>query len=236
MTDPERLRIIDKVKKLLALADGAGATPGESAAAAARAAAILEHYKLERAELDAPDDEAVGADHEIFSRSGAIPTWQRMLVFVIARATGTSSYILRRGRTFQRLMLIGRPSDVEVAKYLFSYCKLEINRLTDEYADRCEIIGQKERNNFRVGAVMTIAEKLGVVRDRQRAAASSTAIVRVEARDAAVEAFVKSMNIPTARKPKISYDQDARALGKDAARSIEIRKGVGEGEKTKVLK
>jgi hypothetical protein len=243
MTDPERTRIIDKVKKLLALADGAGATPGESAAAAARAAEILERYKLERAEVDATDDETVSTDNELTHVSGSIPTWQRMLAFTVGKATGTQSYLLKEGprthgypRRFQRLMLIGRPSDVEVAKYLFMYCKMEIERLTKKYADLGDIIGQKERNNFRVGAVMTLAEKLGVIRDEARAAASSTAIVRVEARDEAVQAVVKSLDMRTARKPSIAYDQDARALGKDAAREIEIRKGVGDGEKAKGLK
>jgi len=51
-----------------------------------------------------------------------------------------------------------------------------------------------------------------------------------------VMALPKSLNMRTARKPTISYDQDARALGKDAAREIEIRKGVGDGEKAKGLK
>lgn len=238
MTDADRERVIDKVRKLLALAEGAGATPGESAAAAARAAEILERYKLSLSELDIETDaEPVGKDAEMYRGGGSLPGWIRMLAHICAKSCGCSTYLswTPMGRS-RRICLVGRKSDTEVATYMFCYLRREIDRLAIEARDWGELRGSVSLNNFRIGACYTIGKRLSVVRDETRRESTSTAIAKVEKLDAKVEAVVKSMKLRTAKKPKVTPDASARRLGMQAAERIELHSGKALEGKRKALK
>lgn len=127
----------------------------------------------------------------------------------------------------RRLLIIGRPSDAAVAEYTFSYLRREITRLADLHRGA----GRSYLNAFRIGAVTEVQRRLASAKREARQGATSTAIVRVDARDAAIDAWCEQESIGKARK--VSYrpsDADAYHAGRKAGADIPLHPGVGPGD------
>jgi len=243
--------VIDKIIKLLALAEGEGANPNEAAVAAARAAELLERHKLDRADIEASSqepDEDVTDGGELPGVGGTrIPKWCGLLASSIAAANGCKLlYWSRQHRVTKKwgryIVIIGRPSDVAVVKYIHTYVAREIDRLRAEAKDRGEIYGDLQSNNFRCGAVDAVRMKLNEAKREtreqfRREGGSSNAIVLVKQRDAKVDLWMHN-KFPKLRGGQSwggSHDHDAYAAGKRAGATISMNRGL-EGKPIKALK
>lgn len=244
--------IIETIARLLRLAEGQGATPAEAANAAAHAARLMAANRIERADVDAHGHDSTPTTAEPI-RTEADPlyigaqaaVWIGQLAAGIALTQNCRVYWSRRNG-LQRLVIIGRASDVAVTRYLFSYTRREIDRLCDEAVAQYLIEnGRTPRNNFRMGAVQEVCSRL---QDAQREAATayaryhsnavtSTALARVEADGTAVETYMRKTvpNLRTRYASATRLDQDAHEMGREAGRGIALNRGLESGRPVREL-
>lgn len=210
-------KILDRIRKLLALARSSN--PHEAAAAAARAAELMAQHQLAEASLER-EVEAVG-EHEL-DRCGRKVTWKSMLARGVCLACGCDCYWARPwidGAGGRSLRIIGRAADVDAARYLYAYLVREIERLTraawngrHSHAKAMES-ARAWKNAFRSGAASEIARRLRTARQdaldaaRKRAvddAATSEALVRVDRDAAAVTDYMSRLHLVSARRALVS--------------------------------
>ncbi len=241
--------VLDKIARLLRLAENAGATVHEAAAAAGAAAKLMAEHRLERGDLEGAEAEAISdADAPLFVMGRRV-RWVCGLASGIARTQGCRSYVRvvdvydpdrRDVRRRSELKLVGRKSDIESARYLFAYLHREIERLCSLARRRREIErGRVATDSFRVGAAYEVLEKLRAARteaergfaEEHGKTAATRAIVRVDERDAEVQRWMKE-RLELKSAPKFrggSGDAEAAEAGRRAGRAIEIRRGI-DGE------
>jgi len=171
-------QIINKVKKLLRLADGQ-ANEHESAAALAQAQRLIAKHAIEQAMLDesADVDEDLGPlkawEDPLEAGGRRLQRWKYSLAYAIASRNGC--HIYARGGS---LMIIGRASDASTVRYLYDYARRQMDRLGKQYKGN----GRTWIHNWRLGVIDTISRKL---REEQRAAeqevrGGGAAIVKVD--------------------------------------------------------
>lgn len=230
--------VLDKVRKLLRLAESPNAN--EAAAAAAKAQNLIDEHNLSAALLSldegqSDDDE----DIEDFNAKGApldsqpvLHRWRLSLASAVTRANGCRVYI-----TGGSIAIVGRPSDAETSRYLFAYLAHEVERLCEKDGRGC---GRTWRNNYRLGVVDTISQKLHAehkkfVEEKRKLAGSTQALVRVnqaiakvEKRGEDVSAWMKkNLRLYAGSGSSSRYDGSAREAGRRAGRSIVINRAKG---------
>jgi len=236
-------KIVDKVKKLLRLAESADVN--EAAAAAGAAQRLMEEHRIDQAMIDVSEDAGDGVEDEEIHNSGDEPleesgrlaNWKTQLAVAIAGLNGCRVYLGRGYSTGTRqttLCLVGRPSDVASVRYLFSYLTGEIERLCKRNGRG---LGRTWANSFRMGAVHTVRKRLREANRKARDDArlklkgkGTTALVkldralaRVDEQAKAVEAWMKkNMSLGSARSSHSRRDWDAYAAGKRAGDSINL--------------
>lgn len=233
--------IIDKVRKLLRLAESPNAN--EAAAAAAKAQQMIDEYKLSAALL-ALDSGVAEPDEDIedFGAKGApldsqplAHRWRSQLAGTIARANACRIYL-----SGGSIALVGRPSDAETVRYLFAYLTREVERLCERDGKGC---GRTWRNNYRLGVVDTLMNKLHAQRqqfaaEQRKLAADATntqALVRVNQALALVEKrsadtadwIKKNLKLYAGSGSSGRYDGSARQAGRKAGQSININRSKG---------
>jgi hypothetical protein len=156
-------KIIDKIKKLLKL--GESSNQHEAASAMARAASLMDKYKIEQAILT---EEEEGEEKEAISEEECIlyginkrrrSHWRRELANAIAKANGC--YVFYRGA---QVITLGRPSDKATMVYMFKFCEAEIDRLA-----KAQCV-QGEHNSFRLGAARGVRDAIHEEQKEQREA------------------------------------------------------------------
>lgn len=169
------VKILDRIKKLLALAQGKGGTANEVAVAAALAAQLMQAHKL--TEADIPTDETDGSDMvDLPAGADFLDSWKFVLVTCVARSFMCEAVGLRAaGR--RKVRVVGRREDVEVTLEVYGHLVGEVERLTTAYEgdeiewgdmwnrmfgeiDRRTEIFPERRDAYRDGLVAGIATKL----------------------------------------------------------------------------
>lgn len=221
MTHDEQEKIIERVRKLLALAaEGSGASEHEAATAAAKAQELLLRHNLNAAHLeevrDAVDNKIID-DHDSYSMG-----WRSSLIFAIANSTGCravqwTDYRHSFGKKFH---IFGEPANIEVATYLYSYLTRELMRLSPKPA------ASAKGHAFRMGAVHTVALRLRQTFSEFQNASDETRALVVTMSEAVNKALAeKYPKLNKGRGGSIS-DNEAYRAGREAGKSIELRRGV----------
>lgn len=238
---------IEKAAKLLRLATSSN--PHESALAASRAQEIIDRYKLTDVSADlsgSQPDEPIrdfGADPLDCGRK--LDRWRWYLFLGIADGNQCKGYLSNKGG----IAIVGRPSDVNTVRYFYTWLTREVNRLADR---DCTGYGRTYRNNFRLGVVDTVRQKLKaqfaetIAKVKQEAAeadalqlaagdTSSMALVRVNSAVARIERrtvevaswMKKNLNLHSSRRSSGAYDPGARSAGRAAGNEIRMRPSAG---------
>lgn len=242
--------VLAKVQKLLRLATSSNAN--EAALAAAKAQELIDKHQLAAALLTLESAEPTkGLDDEPivdFEKAGApldspkrLDRWRGTLAGVIARQNACRIYF-----SGSDIALVGRPSDAETVRYLYGYLSREVERLTTEQGNG---MGRTWRNNFRLGVVDTIYNKLTQQRREFEAEARATAkadngmalmrvnqaLANIEHRGATVKDWMKSnLKLYSAGGGSSRHDSNARAQGRKAGASIAL--GGSRGRLTSAAK
>jgi hypothetical protein len=167
---PDLNRIVDRVKKLLALSTSTN--PHEAALAAAKAQEILFRHNLSMAMVEAELAEGKASSYvkDRFD-SGGWMDWRRRLLAAVARNN------FCRGVSYQGTRdvgIVGEPHNVLVVKHLYAFLVRELMRQAElEAAAQPGLTADDARSwkrSFYQGAVRTIAHRLTEQRQRDVAA------------------------------------------------------------------
>lgn len=219
-------KVIDKVRKLLRLAERGG-TPEEAASAAAKAQELILRHKLDSVTLDddTPEEEQVVGHHDNapLDASGSA-TWKTRLAHFLC--LHNSCRAVKYGRA---LLIVGTPTNVETVRFLYRHVSDQIQNLTRMSASGR---GKSYANNYRVGCVDGVNEKL---RDMQRAIrqeyAGSSALMVIDKEGKAVDAFMSGLNLRRGARSSMRPDFGARQAGRSAGRGISLNRSVGGGRR-----
>lgn len=163
--DNDQLRIVETVRKLLALA-GNNPNENEAAAASAKAMELLAAYNLDMALVSKPAAGKRGKE----KRKGGLYQWQRDLWRAVAKLnfclyeTRKGTY---RGQTFEH-ELIGRKENVIGTELMATYLQDTVERLTrDEAKARGYNIFAREMIAYREGMATRLEQRLEALRQQK---------------------------------------------------------------------
>ncbi len=240
-------KIINRIKRLLALSQSSNAN--EAASAAALAADLMVKHELEMADIqaaggaNAAEELATETVGELPSRK--IETWKSILASGVASGFGCHIWWDRTQRSFSAstvtMRVMGHKSNVSTFVYMFKYLESEIERISKEMRAAIPVHIRplaadaiRWYNSFRLGAASTISERLKQARADalgSKSEASTTALTVVrKGQDEVDEAFAKfkrksGMKTESATAPNL--DHGAVAMGMRAAKDISLGGGKG---------
>lgn len=246
----ERQAVIDKIAKLLRLAEGDGASANEAANAAAKAQELMDRHKLSRALIDdraLEDGDPIGSFEQEPLMQDMLTRWRIRLADAVARMNDCVMLLrsLSRDGIKGRAYLVGRTSDVEVSRYMFTYLNREIDRIGRAALQQLDEAPREPDvwlNDFCYGAASVVFRRLqdarvNVQRDALKNEAGKKALVALRDRSAAVDAFVKELT--GGRQIKLGakgVDLQAHMAGRSAGETIPIHEAVtSDGEPPKQI-
>lgn len=241
-----RDKMLDKVKKLLALAGSSNVN--EAAAAAEAAQRLMFQYRITSADIAVQTgEESAIVDRDILADLGqkAPTNWQVTLLNAISRANFCRLIITRSSRwRAGRLQVYGTDEDVQAVHYLFLAVANQLHSLCETWA-RLEKLrmghgpSTSMRNSFRVGGAATVAERVLAARRseeqkvRTTAAPDSTALVLLNRTENRVEEFIREKFARTTHyKTSGPSDYTSFRAGKEAGHLVMIdpsRTALGAG-------
>ena len=242
--------ILDKIRKLLKLSEGANAVGSihEATAAAARAQALLFEHKLDMADVPiGSDDPEPIKQHEVGyqERGSRITRWRLSLLSTVV--AHNFCRIAWRNLDNATCNVIGRESDVQTVRYLFAFLAVEIDRLclADLKIRRLDKGSAKTwANNFRHGAVEAVGAKLREMAAARRRAATvdatadhGRALMVIDREKAALDLYYQQNIEGKVRRGAGSYHRGnnaARAAGRAAGSGINFNSQISGG-RTKAL-
>ena len=134
--------IVDRIRKLLRLAEDAGATEAEAAAALERANALLIRHNLsmDAIAVSTGEQPAVGERH---IPAGWAGSWRGSLLGILARHNLCTPFISRKGKR-DTVVVVGRPANVDATHAMYDWIADQLERLaTEEWL----VINRTQREN-----------------------------------------------------------------------------------------
>ena len=217
--------IKDKIKKLLQLASSNN--ENEAALAMAMAQELMDKHNIAMAELSASEKvmlEDIIEDKEPLFAAGRIPGWKSILANILARNNNCRLLTFRtgyRGKDREtKLIIYGRPSDIDHVRYLLAYAITQLTRLSHI---PCMGEGHRYKDSWYHGAVSGINEKLSESKQKVMTTASSFAVNKYNDWGREVESFMHSLHkIKTGKSSNSKIDSEAYNKGKAAGRNVDL--------------
>lgn len=217
-------KLLDRVRKLLALADSPNVH--EAASAAALAQALIDEHRLQTL-LDAEADDAHAADALDDGRTTPLETgrrvrtWKTVLAAGLARLNSCVAYTTGRKKTAE-LLVAGHPSDrvavLEVWRWLVHRIEL-LSATLGPGQDRAW------HDAFRIGAAEEIITRMAESQHAMLQGAEGTALVSIERGLARRQTAVARFAAETLRlKPgrALRVDAEGYAQGKQAGATVKL--------------
>ena len=210
MTD--RDKAIDRIRKLLALAEGSGATEAEAMLAAERASEMMDRWKVERAQVD-----GAGASH---GRIVCLDvgdqyeqrTWVQHLFANVAKTFDCQGMVQMGGERMS-YQFVGDDADALVAAHFFDFLYRSCRKESDMawFDDRgttaqliYDISQRKFTHAFRQGMAVRLGQRMGEMRER-RAAHDPTLGALIKSSDVAVSRWL-AQHVPEAQDRKTTMN------------------------------
>jgi hypothetical protein len=168
---------VEKIRKLLALAQSGN--PNEAALAASRARELMVIYAVEESQLTPSEREPIETEGLNLGKK-RIPHWEALLSYVLAPSFFCRSFYTKGSDIF----VVGRKSDREALIATFWYLKNEIMKMSERaWANQpsyTAVHGKTWKTGFNEGCVRTIKERLGQDQAALVADNTGTALVLVQ--------------------------------------------------------
>ena len=215
--------IIEKIKKLLALANSSN--EHEAALAAGHAQRLLSEHNLAMADIDAthkPDK----ADKVETVVPKTLPKWLRHLSSGVSTAFDCQTV---HYPTTGKMVFIGVGADVEIASYTFSYLHRVVRKLCTNYVrhhvdDR--ITGRNRellKQSYLLGAASTITLRLR----EQKIQTPITSSALVPVKEGLIKQTMSELGkLRTVRSRKSYINAEAYGKGQNDGRQVGINKGI----------
>jgi Protein of unknown function (DUF2786) len=223
--------IIERVQKLLALSKSSNIN--EATAAAAIANRLIDEHRLSMFDLEHSAEEAsepIEEDSEYIYQSGKVTPWKRSLVMVLSNHYGCAIWndnTFETGRQVSRYRLVGKRSDVGICRYMYSWLALECQRLADLEVKGC---GRVFIASYCMGFVNGVSEQLRASRMEVQKTATSTAIVKLDARLEASKSVMYSLHNNLVKKSSYSHsrvDNTAYRIGESKGKAVHLGASLG---------
>jgi hypothetical protein len=231
MTD--KLTIIDKIRKLQALAErGVG---GEAENAAKMISKLLTKHRIDMAELDVEDQDEIQKGD---ATMGGTSSWERQLAYEIAKHydcryaysrkrvwTKNSIYPKwhRRFKEKRPDTIVGFAEDVALAEYLYVIAKRQIESELKDAKRRGRVHGRRGANVWRISMVFGLRDKLAEIKREENQENPGYAII-VADRKSQVNDWVESecSHWSSGRPTNYNTRRDAYNKGK----AMDIQTGI----------
>lgn len=218
-THDERPRILERVTKLLALAESPNLNEAKSAAALAQRLMLKHNIGL----TDQPERKAYRFRH-LGRPSGRVPESDHILAAILAEhffveAIWVPAYRPEDGKRGSVLEICGREENVEMAAYAHAFLRGTAERLWTDHRRREGIRSNRDRRTFLSGVMEGFRERLRREQDRCR----ERGLVWVG--DADLQRFYRTRH-PHIRQVRVRGHSrnEARARGRAAGRQIVLRR------------
>lgn len=225
-----------KIHDLMRLAGSSNVN--EAAAAYARAQALLTKHRLTMIEVESArerDGNPIKSGDAIFSGE-RIPTWMVTLAGKLARLNSCQALTFRNGDGV-KLVLIGRTDDIEIVSYLFDSIVAQVEFLAHKARANKLGKGKTFYNNFKLGIVETVGEKLRAAAEAVRQEYTGTyAMVLVDQRSKEVADYVNSVIKPKTVTLYKNHDPEGFEEGKKAGHKVSINPGLKSEESKHLFK
>jgi len=215
--------IIEKIKKLLALANSSN--EHEAALAAGHAQRLLSEHNLAMADIEAahrPDK----ADKVETTVAKSLPKWLRHLSAGVSSAFDCQAV---HHPATGKMTFIGVGADVQVAAYTFTYLDRTVRKLCSSYMKRhaTGTIANRHRelmrHSYYLGAVSTITTRLR----EQQALTPVTTGALVPVKEGLIRQAMNEIGTIRTRHSRRSYiNSNAYSCGQSDGQTIGLRHGV----------
>jgi len=228
----DKQKMIEKVKKLLRLAESPN--EAEAAAAASKAQVLMETWQIESLSSSGDDDgESFGVgDHGVESK-GQWDEWYQYLFRQLAESCDLQPYAMR-GDTIT-LRVIGLTSDVQIFQYLWKYLTSAILKLQkkDWREERQELarptrqMANRHRKSYCYGAVYRIVKRIKESKEERITEDQQTKAL-VLCKEDLVQRYIEEqrLNFQRSRRKRSSVDAEYAARGYAAAENIDLHRGI----------
>lgn len=220
----ENTPIIEKIKKLLALANSSN--EHEAALAAGHAQRLLSEHNLAMADIEAaqkPDK----ADKVETAVSKTLPKWVRHLSAGVSTAFDCQAI---HHPASGKMTFIGVGADVQVAAYTFTYLDRTVRKLCSTYMKQhaAGTIANRHRelmrHSYYLGAVSTINNRL----KEQKIQTPVTPGALVPVKEGLIRQAMNEIGTVRTMHSRRSYiNSDAYASGQTDGRQVGIHHGIG---------
>lgn len=224
--------VIEKIKKLLALANSSN--EHEAALAAGHAQRLLSEHNLAMADIDAsrqPDK----ADKVETAVSKNLPKWLRHLS---AGVSGAFDCQAVHHPAFGRLTFIGVGADVQIAAYTFTYLERTVRKLCSTYIRQhvCSTAATRHRELMRqsyyLGAVSTITARLR----EQKVQTPVTTGALVPVKEGLIRQAMNEIgNLRTLHSRRSYINSDAYSRGQTDGRQVGIHHGISGASSPNII-
>lgn len=231
--DMTRNKIIDRVRKLLALANSTNAH--EAATAAAAAQSLMSAHRIAAAECEAPEASDIGLHDSVSLGRRRLDQWRWQMAWGVCKPNGCVPTTVWGSDDRLVLCFVGHAPDAQAARYLWEYLVREIDRLAKAEALELRQMGGAPANwrtwynSFRMGAVMAVSVRLLRTAKQAQHSASSQAIARLDDHEAQAREFAREKLGVTYSDAKLSdnLSSDGFDAGRDAGARIPLSAGPG---------
>lgn len=233
-----RQQIIDKIQKLLALANSSN--ENEAKTAASMAQALLTKHNLTATEVEQePDEDKYTSEFVQTDRQRQDPAWKfvqsllREFFFIeIVQSTktidltGPADY-WRTVKKVHCYLMFGQPHNVAIAKYVRDFLMRSFVDLFQDYRKRTGA-AVSSRNSYYLGLFRGLKEQLQATKSKVE---NETGLMVIA--DADLNQFIKDSlkgklkNVPS--KTVINTDSEALADGYEKGKSLNIARGLNGG-------
>lgn len=169
-----REKTIEKIRKLLALANSSN--ENEASNANAQAQKLISKFQIEQAEIDSGNkvkQEIVSFTIETGSKSNIL--WKSRLANTLSEVNNCDFYTQKKqssepsktnpdktASSYTIYIVIGSKSNVELVQILFELILNQVEYFSKEYipSEKSRTVGKSEKNSFKLGMVTRIGQRL----------------------------------------------------------------------------
>jgi hypothetical protein len=217
--------VIEKVKKLLSLANSDN--QHEAELATIKANQLILKYHIEKADLEDSNEFCVSALMESSKKNSLMIAIYEILTHFLVKP------LLFYGKGCVRLEAAGDRAQIDLAHYITDFLTIELERLWKIESKSQNLKGLRAKNSFYVGIAKGFSEKLQKSR-QSYAASEARQLVKIE--HELQHSFTKYLgNLSTSISTKM-LDTKALESGKTRGRDLSIRSGIKSNSSVLLLK
>ncbi len=216
-------RILDRIRKLLALAGSSNQHEAETAMR--RAHELMLRHNIEHAGASGSDDFEVRQLGEVRQRANGVEGDIVGLIgeFFFVKAIRIRTYVARQGRHGYVYEITGTRPNVEMAEHVFGFLRASADRLWRANRDDARVRDGRDRLSYQCGVIRGFREKLL----QERFALRGTGLVWVG--DASLDTLFQRRHPRTVMKRRNVRWNEAHIAGREAGRTVVLHKPMTNG-------